>query len=693
MTIEPGSPLPLGAHVKNGGVNFALFSRHAEAVVLLLYETPNASEHNRRIVLDPDHHRSGDIWHVWLEGLGPGQAYAWHVDGPYEPGQGLRYNRHRLLLDPYATALTGTDRWDFGKARDFVPDVPRGDVSSRCQDNEPWMSRCLVTTEQFDWQGDRPLRHRWSDTLIYETHVRGFTIHPSAGTAHPGTFMGLVEKIPYLKKLGVTAIELMPVQEFNERELQLINPLTGEALRNYWGYSTVAFFAPKQSYSSRVCPGSQVTEFKTMVRELHRAGIEIILDIAFNHTAEGDERGVTINFRGLDNPIYYLLDDDRRRYRNFTGCGNTLNGNHPVVRDYILDCLRYWANEMHVDGFRFDLAAVLERDENGKPLPDAPLLERIAEDPVLRDIKLIAEPWDAAGIYQVGRFPGRRWSEWNGRYRDDVRRFWRGDPGFTGALASRLCGSADLYQQSGKVPLNSINFITCHDGFTLNDLVSYASKHNEANGENNQDGSDINYSANYGVEGACSVPAIESLRKRQIKNMLATLMLSRGVPMLLGGDEFRRTQHGNNNAYCQDNETSWYNWKLLEHNQELFRFTRMLIALRKYFPVVGEECFYTSSEISWFGADGSQPDWNGSEGILGCHIHPPQAESELCLLFNATKRTIRFWLPPATHEWHITLDTARPSPEDIHLPDTLATVIEETPFPVTGYSLVMLHTS
>ncbi|MEJ2310718.1 MAG: glycogen debranching protein GlgX, partial [Gammaproteobacteria bacterium] len=601
-----------------------LFSRHARSVVLLLYETPDAVKHGWHIELDPEQHRTGDIWHVWLQGLGPGQAYGWHVDGPYQPREGMRYNRHRLLLDPYATALACTERWDFDKARGFDPDSPLGDLSFWCKDNEPWMSRCLVTSEEFDWQGDRPLRHRWSDTLIYETHVRGFTIHPSAGTAQPGTFPGLIEKIPYLKMLGITAIELMPVQDFNERELWQSNPVNGEKLRNYWGYSTVAFFAPKESYSSRVSPGSQVAEFKTMVRELHRAGIEIILDIAFNHTAEGDEWGATLNFRGLDNPIYYLLNDDRHSYRNFTGCGNTLNGNHPVVRDYILDCLLYWVNEMHVDGFRFDLAAVLERDENGKPLPNAPLLERIAEDPILRDVKLIAEPWDAAGIYQVGRFPGRRWSEWNGRYRDDVRRFWRGDQGLTGALASRLCGSADLYQQSGKMPLNSINFITSHDGFTLNDLVSYANKHNEANGENNHDGTDINYSANYGVEGPCKVPAIESLRKRQIKNMLATLMLSRGVPMLLGGDEFRRTQYGNNNAYCQDNETSWYDWRLLERNQELFRFTRLLIALRKHFPILSEERFYRDIEISWLGADGNLPEWDGPEGILGCHIHSPQ---------------------------------------------------------------------
>ena len=428
-----------------------------------------------------------------------------------------------------------------------------------------------------------------------------------------------------------------------------------------------------------------------MVRELHRAGIEVILDISFNHTAEGDEHGVTLNFRGLDNPIYYLLDDDQRRYRNFTGCGNTFNGNHPVVRDYILDCLRYWANEMHIDGFRFDLAAVLERDEKGKPLPSAPLLERIAEDPILRDVKLIAEPWDAAGIYQVGRFPGRRWSEWNGRYRDDVRRFWRGDPGTTGALASRLSGSADLYQQSGKVPLNSINFVTCHDGFTLNDLVSYANKHNEANGEDNHDGSDTNYSANYGVEGPSNDPAIESLRKRQIKNMLATLMLSRGVPMLLGGDEFRRTQLGNNNAYCQDNETSWHDWDLLERHRDLFRFTRMLIALRKHFSVLTEECFYTDSEISWFDADGKHPEWNGPNGILGCHIHPTRAVTQLCLLFNATTRAVAFRLPPASHEWRVTLDTARPSPKDIRVPDTMSTEIAKIPYRVSDRSLVMLY--
>jgi len=691
MRVEHGSPLPLGTLPHDGGINFSLFSRHAEKVELLLYDTPDASKHRLRIPLDPDVHRTGDIWHVWVGGLRAGQAYAYHLDGPCRPELGMRYNSHRLLLDPYATALAGTDHWDFAKALGFDLASPCGDLSFWHKDNEQWMARCLVTSTTFDWQGDRPLRHPWQDTIIYETHVRGLTIHPSSGATRPGTFLGVVEKIPYLQELGITSLELMPVQEFNEQELTRCNPLTDEPLRNYWGYSSVAFFAPKQGYSSRTRPGCQVHEFKTMVRELHRAGIEVILDMVFNHTAEGDERGPTLNFRGLDNTIYYLLDSDPRHYRNFTGCGNTVNCGHPVVRDYILDCLRYWVLEMHIDGFRFDLASVMARDEDGELQADAPLLERIAEDPILRDVKLIAEAWDAAGVYQVGRFPGQRWSEWNASFRDDVRRFWRGDPGMRGALASRLCGSADLYQHSGKAPLNSINFVTCHDGFTLNDLVSYAVKHNQANGEQSRDGMTENFSANYGMEGPTDDVKINTLRLRQMKNFIATLMLSRGVPMLLGGDEFGRSQGGNNNAYCQDNETSWYDWTLLQTHGELHRFTRDMIALRKRHSILRIERFYTTDELSWFDSAGHYPDWHALDRSLGCHIHPQlSVEEQLCLLFNAEAHTVSFQLPDNAR-WRVMADTAVAFTSENAIDSKEAAVVPGEWFVVQPCSFVVLH--
>ena len=425
------------------------------------------------------------------------------------------------------------------------------------------MPKCVFAQEHFDWEDARPLKRPWSETVIYETHVRGSTIHPSSQVAAPGTYRGLAEKISYFQELGITAVELMPVFEFNERDVARIDPITGQHLTNYWGYLPVAFMAPKGTYCSRGGHGQQKLEFKEMVKAFHQAGIEVILDVVLNHTAEGNHLGPTLCFRGLDNAIYYMLEEsDRRFYKDYTGTGNTLNANHPIVRDFILHVLRYWTLEMHVDGFRFDLASVLGRDVHGRLIADAPLLERIAEDPILRDVKLIAEAWDAGGAYQVGSFAERRWAEWNGRYRDDVRRFWRGDEGMVGLLASRICGSADLYQASGKGPESSINIVTCHDGFTLNDLVSYRHKHNEANGEDNRDGIDENYSENYGIEGQTDDPQIEATRKRQIKNLILTLFVSRGVPMLLGGDEFRRTQRGNNNAYCQDNEISWYDWTL-----------------------------------------------------------------------------------------------------------------------------------
>jgi isoamylase len=665
--IQAGSPLPFGAHPREGGVNFALFSRHADRVWLELYAQAEDAQPDRIIKLDPASHRSGDVWHVWVRGVSLGQLYAYRVDGPYQPEQGHRFNRNKLLLDPYAAAITHRQPWDFGQALGYDLASAQADLSFSSLDSAGAMPKCIVTPRHFDWEGDQPLRLPWSEIVIYETHLRGLTFHSGSGVSHPGTYQGLAEKLPYLKELGVTAIELMPVHEFNEDEIGRTNPQTGERLKNFWGYNTVSFFAPKASYASTGGMGQQVMAFKEMVKACHRAGIEVILDVVFNHSAEGSELGPTFAFRGIDNAIYYMLADDKRYYRNYTGTGNTVNANHPVVRDFILDALRYWTVEMHVDGFRFDLASVLDRDEQGNLLPDAPLLERIAEDPILREVRIIAEAWDAAGAYQVGSFPEARWAEWNGRYRDEVRRFWRGDDGQLGVFASRVCGSADLYQHSGKGPESSINFVTCHDGFTLNDLVSYSHKHNQANGEENRDGSNENYSANYGVEGETDDPQIQALRIRQIKNFLVTLFVSRGVPMLLGGDEFRRTQQGNNNAYCQDNKISWYDWSLLAQHQEIHHFTHGMIALRRAHPVLTQETFYTANDVRFFNPSDDSPDWlNSQEKRLGMLIQAG-GQPALCLIFNAGTEAATFTLPELSEgrEWHLAVDTHRPPPEDI----------------------------
>ena len=665
--IRAGSPLPLGTLESGRGVNFAIFSRHASRVRLELFDHPEDARPARVIDLDAARNRTGDVWHVWVEGIGPGQLYAYRVDGPYEPSQGHRFNFNRLLLDPFATAISHLPPWDFASARGYDPSASEQDLVLSKLDNSSSMPKCVFVNEPFDWHGDRPPRHPWSKTVIYETHVRGFTIQPKSGVEHPGTYRGLMEKIPYLKTLGVTAVELMPVQEFNETSVTRRNPQTGQPLGNYWGYDPVAFFAPKASYCSSGGLGQQKLEFKEMIRVFHNAGIEVILDVVFNHTAEGDELGPTLCFRGMDNAIFYTLAGDKRYYKDYTGTGNTINANHPVVRDHILAALRYWMVEMHVDGFRFDLASVLGRDSTGKLLANAPLLERIAEDPILRDLKIIAEAWDAAGAYEVGSFSERRWAEWNGRYRDDVRRFWRGDDGMLGLFASRICGSADIYAKSGKGPDASINFVTCHDGFTLNDLVSYRYRHNEANGENNHDGTDANFSENCGAEGETTDAGIETLRKRQIKNFLLTLFISRGVPMLLGGDEFRRTQGGNNNAYSQDNETSWIDWTYLERHQEIYRFTRGMIAFRHAHPILNEEEFYTDTQIHWFGPQGGLPTWAApKEKQLACLIHEDQ-QCALYLMFNAGAGAVDFDLPPAPPRarWHLAADTSHLPPGDM----------------------------
>jgi len=664
VELRSGAPMPLGASFSGQGVNFALFSQHATRVRLELFDHPDDPKSARSIDLDSALNRTGDTWHVWIKGVKPGQLYAYRVDGPYDPKSGHRFNFNKLLLDPCASAITQIAAWDFDQAFGYTPSVPDGDSIPSTADDAGSMPKCVITEDHFDWRNDVFPRHPWSKTVIYETHVRGCTIHPGSGVEHPGTYRGLIEKIPYFKELGVTALELMPVFEFNGGQ---VTSALGNSLKNYWGYDPVSFFAPKASYSSLTGLGQQSQEFREMVQAFHKAKIEVILDVVFNHTAETDLLGATLSFRGIDNSIFYLLEDDKRFYKNYTGTGNTINANHPQVQEHILAALRYWVQEMHVDGFRFDLASILARDTNGSLRQDTPILERIAKDPVLKDTKIIAEPWDAAGAYQLGDFSERHWVEWNDKYRDEVRRFWRGDDGTLGPLASRICGSADIFTHSGKGPQNSINFITCHDGFTLNDLVSYRYKHNEPNLQNNNDGAGENYSANYGFEGRTTNATIESIRKRQIKNFLLTLFISRGVPMLLGGDEFRRTQEGNNNAYCQDNETSWYDWDYLKQHKEIFDFTRGMIAFRGAHPVLSKEQFYTDDQIQWFGPQGAPPNWTDSrEKLVACLVHEDKQQA-LFLMFNAGYEAVDFNLPSALPgtTWYLSVDTSRQAGQDL----------------------------
>ena len=670
---DNGWPVSLGCALRDGGARFSVFSRHATRMHLALFDEPRDARPAREIALDPATHRLGDIWSVRVDGVRPGQLYAWRAEGPYDPGKGLYLDPDLLLLDPYARALTDGSAWT---DPDSLPGMlPPGHLLAAERDRQ-WSSlpKAVVVHSEFDWEGDRPLRRSLAESVIYELHVRGFTAHPDAGVDHPGTYLGLVEKIPYLQQLGVTAVELLPVQEFDQRENPRLHPVTGERLVNFWGYSPLAFFAPEERYSHLGSCGGQVDAFKAMVKALHSAGIEVILDVVFNHTAEGDERGPTVSMRGLDNRIYYMLTDGGARYRNLTGCGNTVNCNHPVVRTLIRDCLRYWVAEMHVDGFRFDLASVLGRDTDGRLLENPPLIEMITEDPVLRGTKLIAEAWDAAGAYQVGSFPGLAWSEWNGRYRDDVRRFWRGDPGMLGAFATRLAGSADLYRGPGRLPHHSINFVTAHDGFTLADLVSYARRHNALNGEDGADGNPDEHSANHGHEGPTDDPHVRALRDRQVRNMLATLLLSRGVPMLLAGDELGRTQGGNNNAYCHDDPTSWVDWNGEREHGDLLRFVGVLLSLRRRTPTLTRDAFYEGGlpeeeqpDIRWFGPDGGEPAWHDpSAHALGCVLAEPEG-GVLVLLFNADADERGFNPPQAVAgwTWQRIVDTAATPPRDV----------------------------
>lgn len=661
--ITRGHPLPLGATLQRGGINFAVFSRHATSVTLVIF-LPGEQEPIIEFPLDPRYNRTGDVWHAFIRDLDPGIEYGYRVDGTSHPAKHLhRVDSRIVLLDPYAKALSGGSQWGHTLHLRTTHPVSRS-IRSR---------HSLVVDDRFDWELDQPLNVHLADSIIYELHIRGFTQHPSSGVTAPGTFMGLVEKIPYLKELGITAVELMPVTEFEENDNPHHNPWTGEPLKNFWGYHPISFFAPKASYAVNGKQGHQVKEFKEMVKALHEAGIEVILDMVFNHTAEGDERGPTFCFRGLDNATYYLIDPHTGSYHNYSGCGNTLNCNHPVVRDMILDCLRYWVTEMHVDGFRFDLASILGRGRDGAVLPNPPLLERIAADPVLANTKLIAEAWDAAGLYQVGTFPNwGRWAEWNGKFRDDIRRFVKGDPGMVSALATRMAGSPDLYYGSGRAPYHSINFVTCHDGFTLADLVSYNTKHNEINGEGGTDGTNENYSWNCGEEGPSSSPEVNALRRRQMKNLAALLLLSQGVPMILAGDEMGRTQQGNNNAYCQDNEISWLNWELLEQNRDLFRFFKLLIQFRKKHPILRSRSFDGQGNgpaptLVWHGVRRNQPDWSWESRSLALHLIGGQQDNDIFVIANAYWQSLRFELPePSTGKrWFRFIDTWLDAPLEI----------------------------
>jgi len=700
--------MPFGATLTAQGTQFAVFSRHATAVSLLLFDGPRDAVPAKEIVLDPRLNRTGDVWHVHVDGAGPGSLYLYRVDGPYEPEKGLRFNRNKLLLDPYAKAVTGNFTWRLADARGFDPASPLADLSFSTTSDIAGMPKGIVVSDEFDWRGDRPLNRPMRFSVIYETHVRSLTMHPSSGVAHPGTFRGVAEMIPHLRDLGVTAVELLPVQEFDELDNPHSNPRTGQRLQDYWGYNTISFFAPKARYASSGGLGQQVTEFKEMVRELHQAGIEVILDIVFNHTAEGDETGPTLCFRGWDNSIYYILDESNPRYyRNYSGTGNTLNCNHPIMRSFIMDCLHYWVVEMHVDGFRFDLGSVLGRDSEGRIMENPPILERIAEEPVLRDTKIIAEAWDAAGAYQVGSFPGGRWAEWNDRFRDDVRRFWRGDPGSVSSLATRIAGSSDLYLRDGRKPFHSINFVTSHDGFTLNDLVSYERKHNEENGEGNRDGWDANFSVNCGVEGPTNDPAIESTRNRLVKNFLATLLLSLGTPMLLGGDEMRRTQSGNNNPWCQNNEISWYDWENLTTHADIHAFSRALISFRMRHPAFLRPEFFSGKnsrhnripDITWLTETGEPADWAPGRHALSLLIDGNKAETaadrddnDICIMCNASPRDTPFVLapiPPGKEGWYRAIDTALPAGQDITALGREQRVPRDT-YTLAGRSLVVL---
>jgi len=639
------------------GANFSLFAKHSTAAQLLLFNDINAPSPARVIDLDPQTNRTYHYWHAYVPGVGAGQLYGYRVSGPFDPARGLRFDPSKLLLDPYGKCIARP----VGRSREAARN-PGDNVATA-------LKSVIVDPGTYDWEGDTLLGRPFAQTIIYEMHVGGFTSHASSGVdpAKRGTYAGLIEKIPYLQDLGISAVELLPIFAFDEED--------GPAgLGNYWGYQPLSFFAPHHGYSSRSDPLGALDEFRDMVKALHRAGIEIILDVVYNHITEGNEDGPTICFRGLANETYYILVEDKSRYADFTGCGNTLNANEPIVRRLIIDSLRYWVSEMHVDGFRFDLASILSRDQHGRPMASPPILWDIESDPILANVKLIAEAWDAAGLYQVGDFAGDSWKEWNGRFRDDVRAFLKGDNGTARAMAFRLTGSPDVYEREEREPEQSINFVTCHDGFTLNDLVSYNAKHNEMNGEGNRDGADYNTSWNCGIEGPAGDPEVERLRNRQIKNFVTVTLLATGTPMLLMGDETRRTQKGNNNAFCQNNEISWFDWELTERHADIRRFVREMISLRMNRTLPVERLGMPLTEllrrqpVQWHGVKLNAPDWGHESHTLAATARLFGYPLLLHLIINAYWEALEFEIPALQDpqgSWRRCVDTYLDPPDDI----------------------------
>ncbi|MEQ1587578.1 MAG: glycogen debranching protein GlgX [Cyclobacteriaceae bacterium] len=653
-----GQSFPIGPSVRMDGVNFSLFSRNSLGVELLLFDHKEDVTPSHTIILDPNVNKTYHYWHVFMPGIKPGQLYAYRVFGPHNPQQGHWFDGEKILLDPYAKAVA----------------IPSGyDRDALCKfgnSTTPAMKSVVCDLHQYNWENDKHPRCPFAQTLIYEMHVAGFTKSPTSTVVDSkrGTFAGLIEKIPYLADLGITAVELLPVFQFDKQDCP-------RGMVNYWGYSPVSFFAPHQGYSTSENPLVVLDEFRDMVKALHKAGIEVILDVVFNHTAEGGNSGPTFSFRGIDNSVYYTLEEDKAHYANYSGTGNTLNANQPTVRRMIIDSLHFWVKEMHVDGFRFDLASILSRDELGRPIENPPVLWDIESDPVLAGTKLIAEAWDAAGLYQVGSFIGDSWKEWNGKFRDDIRSFLKGDTATVSRFATRIMGSPDMYGHQDREPEQSINFVTCHDGFTLNDLVTYNTKHNEANGEENRDGTNDNQSWNFGIEGPTDDLTIEALRIRQIKNFFVLTLLSVGAPMILMGDEVRRTQHGNNNAYCQDNELSWFDWNLVKKNGDLFRFVKLLIEMRLQRDTTKQEFVMSLRQlldrplITWHGIKLNQPDWSDHSHSIAMTVQSLSGEIAMHYMINAYTEPLDFELPTLHNgmvcSWSRWIDTSLPSPEDI----------------------------
>ncbi len=670
--VSRGGFYPLGATLDSDGVNFAVYSRHASEVFVLLFD--RADEEPTDVIRLAN--RTRFVFHAHVQGLRAGQLYGLKVRGPHDPARGSRFNEHKLLLDPYAKAVTGKARNVDNLLLAYDPSSPGRDLSLDTRDNTAIVPKCIVIDDTFDWQGDRPPTIPLEELVIYEVHLKGYTAHPSSGVRNPGTYLGFIEKIPHLVELGVNAVELLPLQERYVGDFLLEKELT-----NYWGYDTIGFFAPESAYRASATPGAEVQEFKALVRALHRAGIEVILDVVYNHTGEGSELGPTLSFRGIDNQTYYVLTggphDPRRYHMNWSGCGNSLNLAEPAVLRLVMDSLRYWVEVMHVDGFRFDLASVLGREE-GRFHSAASFFDAVAQDPVLTRVKLIAEPWDL-GTYEVGNFPVD-WSEWNGRFRDSTRRFVKGDADQVRDLGFRITGSADLYADDGRSPYNTVNFVTCHDGFTLWDLVSYNHKHNEQNGEESRDGCNDNHSWNCGVEGDTTDAHVLRLRAQLAKNHVCLLFFSAGTPMLLGGDEFLRTQRGNNNAYCQDNEISWFDWSRVETTRDFFSFVQKAIAFRRTWPVLSRRTFFRGADangdgrpdVQWYGANLDAPAWHDRElRTLAYQLDGYEAETGarsylLFVILNADwqQKPVRIPDPGADRAWYRVVDSSLAPGED-----------------------------